>query len=507
MKEELNKSRIAKNTLLLYFRLLLTIAVGLFTSRVVLDKLGVDDFGIYNVVGGIVSMLSFLNSAMIVASQRFLSYELGRADEDNLKKVFNTSVLIHLLIAGIIFVLAETIGLWFVNHYLNIDESRIFAANIVYQSSIGIFILTILAVPFNSCVIAHEKMNMFAYLSIVEYLLKLGICFLISVTFFDRLIVYGVLLLGVSIIVSSTYVIYCRKHFAESKLTLKYDKEMFKEMFSFAGWNLFGNIGSSFKDQVINIILNIFCGTRVNAARGIAVQVNGIINTFASNIAMAINPQITKQYAAGNIDQSKGLVFACARYSFYLLTLIAVPFILNIDQLLDLWLVEVPEYTSQFLLIAIFVSMIYTLTGSVSTAIQATGKVKTFQIGVCIIMVAEIPLTYLLLKMGYSPVIAIYPTLITNTLSLVYRYILIHKYLVAYGWKEYVFGILFRALFVFTISFAISFLTRQCLPNNPIGTLTSIIQSILTVALVVITIGITPKERDNIYSVIKKRIK
>ncbi|MGP1393131.1 MAG: lipopolysaccharide biosynthesis protein, partial [Candidatus Cryptobacteroides sp.] len=263
MSEEFNKTKIARNTLLLYVRIIMTVVIGLYTSRVILDKLGVDDYGIYNVVGGIVSMMSFLNSAMIAASQRFLSFELGKGDYVKLKKVFNTSIIIHSFIALIIFLIAETVGLWFVNNYLNIAIDRMFAANCVYQTSIGMFILTILTVPFNSCVIAHEQMNMFAYTSIIDYLLRLGICYLIGIMLFDRLIMYGILLLVVSAIISSIYIIYCRKNFIESKFSISYDRETFKEMFSFAGWNLFGNIGSSFKDQVINIILNIFLGIRV----------------------------------------------------------------------------------------------------------------------------------------------------------------------------------------------------------------------------------------------------
>ena len=397
MSEEFNKSRIAKNTLFLYVRLLLTVVVGLYTSRVILDKLGVNDYGIYNVVGGIISMLSFLNSAMVASSQRFLSFELGKGDKAKLQKVFSTSVLIHAIIAFIIILLAETVGLWIVNNYLNIAQDRMFAANCIYQTSLGVFVLTIMTVPYNSCVIAHERMNMFAYTSIVEYLLKLEICYLISVTIFDRLISYGMLLLCVSIVITTIYIYYCRKYFQESRVSVNWDKNIFKEMFSFAGWNLFGNIGSSFKEQGINIILNVFLGTKINAARGIAVQVNGLINMLASNLAMAINPQITKQYSAGNIVQSKTLVFACSKYSFFLLSLIAIPLILNIHQILNLWLVEVPEYTSEFFVIAVIVSLIYSLTGSVSTAIQATGKVRNFQIGVCIIMLLEIPLTYILL--------------------------------------------------------------------------------------------------------------
>ena len=506
MDEDLNKSIIAKNTLLLYFRLLFTVVVGLYTSRVILDKLGVDDYGIYNVVGGIVAMMSFLNSAMVAASQRFLSYELGKGDADRLKNVFNTSVHIHLLIAGIIFVAAETLGLWVVNNYLNIASDRMFAANFVYQTSIFTFLITVISVPFNSCVISHERMNMFAYTSIIEALLKLLICYLLGVAMFDRLVFYGFLIFCISLIVSLSYIIYCRRNFSESKITRKVDKKLFNEMMSFAGWNLFGNIGSSFKDQIINVILNVFCGTRVNAARGIALQVNSIVNTLASNVAMAINPQITKQFAAGNIQQSQILVFACARYSFYLLTLIAIPFFLNIDVILGFWLKEVPEYASEFLIIAIIVSLVYTLTGPISTAIQATGRVKSFQIGVCVIMLLEVPFTYLLLYLKYSPIIAVIPTILTNTIALFYRYCLIHCYISGYLWHTYLRDVILKSWLIFIVAFLVCKGIDIHLSDSVIGSLISIIISCFIVLTLVYTFGTSKTEKETIIQIIKKKL-
>ena len=295
-----SNKRIAKNTLLLYFRMLLTIVVGLYTSRVVLNTLGVNDYGVYNVVGGIVAMLSFLNSALTAASQRFIAFELGRGDLSKLKKIFCTSVTIHATLAAIIFVIAETVGLWFVNTHLNIDADRMVAANWVYQFSIFTFMLTVLSVPYNSCIVAHEHMNTFAYISILEVTLKLLIVYLLLVINYDKLITYGILVFAVALVVRLTYGIYSKRHFEECTYHFSFDKQLFKEMFSFAGWSVVGNLGFSFKDQAANIILNLFFGTVVNAARGIALQVNGIISGFSTNFMMALNPQITKQYAAGN---------------------------------------------------------------------------------------------------------------------------------------------------------------------------------------------------------------
>lgn len=381
---ESNNKRIAKNTILLYLRMLLTIVVGLYTSRVVLNTLGVSDYGVYNVVGGIVAMLSFLNSALTAASQRFISFELGRGDKDKLKTIFCTSVTIHAILAIIIFIIAETVGLWFVNTHLNIEPTRMTAANWVYQCSILTFMLTIVSVPYNSCIVAHEHMNAFAYVSILEVILKLLIVFLLLVINYDKLITYGILVLCVAFIIRLIYGLYCKRHFEECTYHFIFNKTLFKEMFSFAGWSVVGNLGFSFKDQVANVILNIFFGTVINAARGVALQVNGIISGFSSNFIMALNPQITKQYATGNIQNSMNLVYAGCRYSFYLLALVSIPVIINMDYILKLWLYNVPEYTSEFLKLALVAALINSIAQPLVTALQATGKIKIFQISICI---------------------------------------------------------------------------------------------------------------------------
>ena len=394
---EENRKRVIKNTLLLYIRMFLMVAIGLFTSRVVLSTLGVSDYGIYNVVGGIVTMLSFLNTGMVASSQRFLSYELGRSDLKRLKQVFCTSFTIHIVIALIIGLFAETIGLWFVNTHLNIDSDRMFAANCVYQASILTFMLSVISVPYNSGIVAHERMSAFAYVSILESLLKLLIVYLLWASPWDKLIVYGALVVAVSALICWIYAFYCRKNFEECSYTFSFDKQLFKEMSSFAGWSVIGNMGYSMRDQMSNIILNLFYGTTLNAARGIAMQVSGVINTFSNNFTMAINPQITKQYASGNLQESQQLVYAAARYSFYLLMLISVPVMLNVDYIMKLWLDIVPEYTGIFVKLTLLSALLYTVTQSVTVALQATGRIKAFQIGICLLMLSEIPMAYGLL--------------------------------------------------------------------------------------------------------------
>lgn len=495
MTDSSNK-RIARNTLLLYFRMLLIIIVGLYTSRVVLNTLGVSDYGIYNVVGGIVAMLAFLNSAMVAASQRFISFELGTGNMEKLKKVFCTSVSIHIVLAIIIFLIAETLGLWFVNTHLNIPPERMEAANWVYQCSILTLLLTIISVPYNSCIVAHEHMKAFAYVSILEAVLKLLIVYLLLLSGdFDKLILYAILVASVAFIIRIVYGIYCKRHFEECTYRLVFDRQLFREMFAFAGWSVIGNFGFAIKDQGSNVILNLFFGTTVNAARGIALQVNGIISNFSNNFTMALNPQITKQYAAGEVETSVKLVYAGCRYSFYLLLLIAVPVMINIDYLLQLWLGTVPEYTSRFLILALVAALIDVMARPLVTALQATGRIKVFQIVICIIMLCELPLAYIILYYGGKPYWAMYPAIFVTFVGLFARFFLLKLQVSAYRLRYFAFFIVGKNILLGIFCFIAAYCVRQILPMN-IGTflLTSFI-SCLIVLSVVYVFGITRKEK------------
>lgn len=316
-KVQLSNRKIAQNTLLLYFRMIIVIIIGLYTSRIILRTLGVNDFGIYNVVGGIVAMLAFLNAAMVSSTQRYISFEIGTGNLDKLKKIFCTSVQIHITLAFIIFIIAETLGLWFINSYLNISSDRMNAANWVYQCSIITLMLTIISVPYNSCIVAHEHMKTYAYISILEAVLKLLIVYLLLIINYDKLVVYAILITCVALIIRIIYGVYCNRCFEECKYHILFDKTLFKDMFSFAGWSVLGNLGFSARDHGQNIILNIFFGAAINAARGIALQVNGIISNFSNNFTMSLNPQITKLYASGDIDNTINLVYMGCRFSFF----------------------------------------------------------------------------------------------------------------------------------------------------------------------------------------------
>lgn len=505
-KDISNKQRIAKNTVLLYARMFLTIIVGLYTSRVVLSVLGVSDYGVYNVVGGIVAMLSFLNFALTAASQRFISFSLGKGSLDELRNVFSTSVSIHALLAFILFLLAETAGLWFVNTQLNIDESRMAAANWVYQFSILTFMTTIISVPYNSCIVAHERMKAFAYISILEALLKLAIAFCLYWGGGDKLILYGALVFGVALVIRICYGIYCKRNFAECHYRFVLDKGLFRRMFSFAGWSILGSMGFSFKDQASNVILNIFFGTTVNAARAISLQVSAIINSFSANFTIALNPQITKQYASGNITESQSLVYSGARYSFYLLMMVAIPFIINIDYVLKLWLGHVPEYTSIFTIVSLLAALLYAMSNSVTTALQATGKIMAFQIGIFILMMAELPAAWILLKAGMPPYVAVYPTVVTNFMALFFRMALLKKFVPSYSLRTYTFSVFFRCAIVFAISFMISATIKGWFDDTLLGLLVNATLSVIVCAVVIYLIGATKTERASINKVAAKLV-
>ena len=356
-KNSSNSKRIAKNTVMLYIRMFFTMCISLFTSRVVLNTLGVSDFGLFNVVGGVITVMSFLNSGMIASTQRYMAYALGEGDKDKLIKVFSTSINIHAIICFFAVLLGETLGLWFVNTHLNLPEERMVAANWVYQASIISFVIGVMSVPYNAAIIAHEKMSAFAYVSIIEVCLKLFIVYLLLITPFDKLISYSVLVVLVTVFIRLCYTIYCKRHFVECIYHFVHDKKLLYEMSSFAGWSIIGNIGYTMKDQISNIILNMFFGTTINAARGISLTVATSVNTFSKNFTMAIDPQIIKQYSSGNIKDSRYYTYLGSKYSFYLLTIVSIPLMVNIEEVLALWLVVVPKYTGILVNLSLIVSL------------------------------------------------------------------------------------------------------------------------------------------------------
>lgn len=415
---------LAKNTLFLYFRMFLTMGVGLYTSRVILETLGVEDLGIYNLVGGVVVLFSFINNSMAAATQRYINIAIASNETKSINNVFCTSVNIHLIISLIVLFLAETIGLWFLNNNLNIPEGKLYPANIVYQMSILTTILGILRIPHNATVLAYEKMSFFAYFGIFETILKLGV--VLSLVFFkssNYLITYSVLLLFANLFGNLVLKFYLVMNFKiQTKFHFFYDKKKSKEMLAFTSWNLFGQIANVGANQGIAIIMNLFIGVTVNAAMGIANQLNAVIYSFVSNFQIAFNPQITQSFAKNEIERHKDLVLNTSKYSFLLMSILAVPVILNTDFVMHLWLGNnLPEYVIAFAQIIILSSLVDALAGPFWMSVHAVGDIKKYQILLSLILIVNLPLAYLLLKAGYSPIMVLILKFLLSIVAFLYR--------------------------------------------------------------------------------------
>jgi O-antigen/teichoic acid export membrane protein len=422
-----NNKRIAKNTLMLYFRMLVMMAVSLYTSRVVLDTLGVSDYGIYNVVGGFVTMFSLISGAMTTATQRFLSFAIGEGKTKEVTSLFSTAVIIHIGLALIILVAGETIGVWFVANKMNFPPGRYSAAIWVFEFSLLTFLVSVINVPYNAAIIAYEKMSAFAYISIIEVVLKLVIVYLLLISPFDRLIFYAILMAVVQLGVQLIYASYTHRKIKTCHCNWKLNHEYFKQMTSFVSWNLIGSLAGVCKDQGLNVVLNLFFGTAVNAARGVAIQVSTAINRFVTNFQMAMNPQIVKLYAAGEKKEMFKLVFRGSRFSYLLLLCLSLPVVIEAPFILNIWLVKVPDYTVVFLRLIIFTALIDSLSNTLITSMHASGKVRDYQIVVGGLSLLTLPFAYVLLKMGYSPTSALVASLIISIACLIARVALLSK--------------------------------------------------------------------------------
>lgn len=506
MPNTTNNKRIAKNTFILYIRMFFTMGVSLYTSRVVLNTLGVVDFGVYSIVGGIVTLFSFFNSAMTSATQRFLAFDIGKNDLEQLKKTFNATLNIHIGIGVLVLVLAETIGLWFVNHKLNLPLDRMVAVNWVYQFSVFTFLLGIIQVPYDALIVAREKMDIYAYMSIVEVFLKLIIVYLLVVFSYDKLILYAGLLFLVSFIVRMGHKQYCKWQYEESKYQFYFDKSFYKELLSYSGWSLFGNIAAVARGQGSNILLNLFFGTVLNAAYGISMQVQGTVQTFVINLQMAINPQIIKQYASGNKDQCLKLIFQSAKFSYFLLLIIVCPIIYNIDFILELWLKKPPKSTSFFVILCLINVLIDCISGPLMIGAQATGNIKWYQITLGTFIFLCLPISYFLLKNYNDPNMIFIVIIAVNTVSLFGRLFFLKK-LIDLDIKSFILKVLSKIIIVSTIiilTFHFVIISTQNLY------LDFFIKSISITILNLISIyfiGLNNTERNLIVSFIKTKIK
>lgn len=436
MTESSSNKSIAKNTFFLYFRMMFIMLVSLYTSRVVLKVLGIDDYGIYQTVGGVVMMLSFVNSALSTGSSRFLTYELGKRDKEKLGKTFSTVLTIHIVFAVLIAILAETVGLWFVYNKLVIAPERMDSAVFAYHLSILTALITITQVPYNASIISHERMNIYAYLSIVEVMMKLFIVYLLVISDWDKLKLYALLLCFVQISIALFYRFYCTRNFKETRYKWNVDKKIMKEVLGYSGWNLWSNASIALNNQGATILINMFFSPGVVTARAIANQVNMAANQFVHNFRTAVNPQIVKRYAVGDYDGSKSLLLSSARYSFYMMLTLCLPICLVTKPLLELWLGIVPDYTVVFLQLTIITSLFQVFDMSFYTALYAKGRIKDNAMISPTIGFLVYPIVYILFNYGYSPIVLAWALLLCYALiSLVVKPILIIK-IVDYTWKD-----------------------------------------------------------------------
>lgn len=496
-----NNRRIAKNTVLLYLRSLVVMVVALYTSRVILKALGIDDYGLYNVIGGVVGLFAFLRTSMTKSTQRFLNFEMARP-EGRLKDTFSVSLTIHVLISAIALVLCETVGLWFLNRYIQIPEGREFAANIVYQSTVISLFFTIISVPFNASIIAHERMGYFALVSVIDAFLKLGICFLIQVGNADRLIFYGWLMMGVSVVNFLLYVVYCLRHCPETGFRLKYDKPLFKEMLGYTSWTVVGQAAIVGTNQGNNILVNMFHSVTANAAMGVANQVNHAVVSLTSSFQTAFNPQITKSYAAKDYDYLKFLVYSTSKFSYYLLFLISIPICFNIDWILSVWLAEVPAYSGIFCILILCNSILNALSAPFNLCVLSSQDIKWFQIVTSIVYLSDLPILYALFSLGLPPTTALYVKVGVMSVILFVRVYYASRQVSSIGFCSYLKEILLPLCLVTlpTVLFGL-LLFRHC------GAIGDLVKTLILLAfsfLLTATVGLSGRERKQIAKLIHR---
>lgn len=506
-----NTKRIAKNTLMLYARMLFSMVVSLYTSRVVLNTLGVEDYGIQSVMGGFVAMFSLISSSLSSSVSRFLTFELGKGDMERLKRVFSTSLIIHIGLALIVLIAAETIGLWFVNHKMVIPPDRLYAANWVFQASIVSFCFGLLSTPYNASIVSHEHMGTFAYIGILDTCLRLGIVLFIahSPWQFDRLIAYSLLLVVISISLRFVYWFYCRKHFEECRICLVWDKQFVKEMGSFAGWNFIGCTAGLLKDQGVNILLNLTFGPIVNAARGIANTVSGAVGGFAGNFMAAINPQITKSFATNDKRYCFSLVERGSRFSFYIMFLFALPLCLETDFVLTLWLKQYPEHTINFVRLILILALSDVLSNTLITLQLATGKIRNYQLAVGGTLLLNFPLSYLALKLGFAPESTLIVAIFISVCCMVLRLLFLRK-MAGLSMRSFLKNVYFNVFTVALLSSIIPFAIHHVMVVGWSRFLVTCSVSVLCSATTILSVGCSRSERLFILSkipVIKHKLR
>lgn len=502
-----NNRRIAKNTLLLYVRMLFTMVISLYTSRIVLNMLGVTDYGIYNVVGGVISLLGFMTNSMGAASSRYITFDLGKGDMAMMKRTFGNIKSIHFILSGIILLFGETIGLWFVLNELRIPEDRMDAAFWVYQFSVFSAVLGVISVPYNAAIIANERMKAFAYIGIVDALLKLLIAYLLLIVPYDKLIVYAILFFCIQVFDRIVYGLYCVRNFEEARAKCTFDKDLFKKIFGFAAWTMNGNLAVIGYTQGINILLNMFFGPAVNAARGIAVQVQSYVASFCANFQTALNPQLTKSYAQNDFGRMHKLLMQSSKFSFFILFFIALPLMFEASLVLKWWLGIVPEHTVNFLRLVLCSSMLTTLSNPLIVSVHATGDLKRFQLIEGTMLLSIVPIAYLLLKLFDIRPEYVFCVHIIVELFTQYARLRIVLPMISMRISRYVKDVVCPILKVLLVAPIIPLLVFLYLRQS-VGTFFIVCSvSVLCISLVVYFIGCTKTEQEYLKTMVLTKIK
>lgn len=507
VRTEDNNKRIAKNTFLLYIRMIITTLVSLYTARILLQLLGVEDFGIYNVVGGVVTFVSFINGTMTSATQRFLSFDLGKKDIEQFHHTYSMIINVFVILCLIIFVALELVGPWFVANKLVIPADRMVAAQYTFQLSLLSFLFSTLTIPFQSSIIAYERMNIYAYLTFADVTSKLLICYSLYILTFDKLIVFAFLTMLTTLVVMLFHYIYCKRNLPGCRYKFNWDKSLFRKLTTYSGWNLFGSVSGVLCSQGQTIILNLFFGPLVNAAKGISDRVNGIIMSFSTNFYMAVSPQIVKSYAGGDIDYMRKLVVNSSRYSFYLMILVCLPLIFNMESILKLWLGDdqVSFTMVRFVQWQLVCTMVMILEYPITMAVRATGNIKKYQICVGIQTLLFLPLCYIAFKCGIP---SYYSMIILTILLLVVHVtrVLLVRDIIKMSGMGYIKEVIVPILLTTCIAVVLSHVVTQGYTHTLFMSFFSMITIALIVMVVVLSIGLRQYERQYLYALLKSKI-
>ena len=492
---QINNKRIAKNTILLYIRTMFVMVISLYTSRVILQVLGVEDYGVYQVVGGLVAMFSIISSSLSNAISRFITFEIGSGNTEKLKRIFATSILIQIGISILVVIVAEAIGIWFLYNKMQIPEDRMEAAQWVLHCSLITFCLNLLSVPYNACIIAHERMKAFAYVSVIEVSLKLTVVYLIAISPIDHLVSYAVLLTIVAAVIRLVYSVYCHKHFEESKAKIVFDKTIFREMLGFSGWSFFNNTSFILNTQGVSMLMNVFFGVTVNAARGIATQVEGAVLQFVNNFTTALNPQITKSYANGDLQSMHTLICRGAKFSYFSMLLLSLPIIFEANQILRMWLVNVPDHTVIFVQLSLIMGMCDCIGTTGYTACVATGKMKRYSLTITPLIVLEFPLTLVLFIWG-APVESTYYLYIVIKILVLFLRMYLMQRMVGLNSVLYVKGVFVPIVLTTLFSVLFPVFVVSIMDESLLRLLILTVITIVSVTGATLMLGMTHNERN-----------